>query len=507
MAKSSKNSAPETIICASCPQMHQEQMNKICKDLNITKAYAKKGDTLDMLSGNNWIPKWESKVVATAVTLAQTLGSKKVKILCISGGHYCDQEMARQPSLVRAIKREMAEAGNESFQVKVEWLEFDHFLEEYNVRPSQSERSTRESVQNPAEFVCPSCDREFTSEQSLSQHMEATGHLWKCRVCEREFTSANSLQQHSTSSGHDNRPQRSAGAEKKVTEENSFSCPGCNREFISEQSLSHHMEATNHWWKCNVCEREFASEQSLEQHASSTGHQSRPPKTIDQRCDRESVKTKKKEIEEEPKPKGPPQVYTCRVCSRAFNSKQGLNQHLEATNHQTSASRKPVRGTCFCGLSLNSYKAFQDHLRQAGAGAVCARMTTYFQSTDYDVIAKGVIHQSPGALWEDGPPRFVSADQDSITLEWNSLGSHAGIRGIPITYSVYMVGVPDQPLHPIETNLWFEDITKKNKISGCTVRKKNLAANTNYFFRVIGYHNEHCSSNYSPISQAMRVAS
>ena len=63
---------------------------------------------VNVLSGKDWIPKWEAKVVMATVTKAQTLNSNKALILCIAGGKHCDAEMVRQPALARAIKTEMA---------------------------------------------------------------------------------------------------------------------------------------------------------------------------------------------------------------------------------------------------------------------------------------------------------------------------------------------------------------------------------------------------------------
>lgn len=74
---------------------------------------------MDSLSGNDWIAKWEAKVVMAAVTKAQTMGATRIKIMCIQGGRFCDMELARQPDLVRAIKQEM---DDDRFRVKVESL-------------------------------------------------------------------------------------------------------------------------------------------------------------------------------------------------------------------------------------------------------------------------------------------------------------------------------------------------------------------------------------------------
>lgn len=80
---------------------------------------------VNALSGKEWIPKWEAKVVMATVTKAQTLNTNKALILCIAGGKNCDAEMGRQPALVRAIKTEM---GKEDFRVRVEWIEIDESL-------------------------------------------------------------------------------------------------------------------------------------------------------------------------------------------------------------------------------------------------------------------------------------------------------------------------------------------------------------------------------------------
>jgi hypothetical protein len=81
------------------------------------------------LAGRDWIPKWEAKVVMAVVTKAQTLGVSNATILCISGGRQCDLEMARQPALVRAIRKEM---GSEKFSIKVSWMDISDFRKEYH---------------------------------------------------------------------------------------------------------------------------------------------------------------------------------------------------------------------------------------------------------------------------------------------------------------------------------------------------------------------------------------
>ena len=80
---------------------------------------------VNVLSGKDWIPEWEAKVVMATVTKAKTLKSNKAHIVYIARGKHCDAEMARQPALVRAIKTEMA---SQEFRVRVEFNESSEFF-------------------------------------------------------------------------------------------------------------------------------------------------------------------------------------------------------------------------------------------------------------------------------------------------------------------------------------------------------------------------------------------
>ena len=118
----------EACVCASCPDVHQDKVAELCKKLQIQKAFGRAGDMVDSLSGTDWVAKWEAKVVMATVTKIETLEASKAKILCISGGKHCDLEMARQPKLVKAIRQELDQPN---FPIKVEWMDFPLFLEEY----------------------------------------------------------------------------------------------------------------------------------------------------------------------------------------------------------------------------------------------------------------------------------------------------------------------------------------------------------------------------------------
>jgi len=125
----------EAGVVASCPEAYHDHISQACKALGLQKAFGKTGDMVNDLSGRDWVAKWEAKVVMAVVTKAQTMGATKAKIICLRGGRFCDQELARQPDLVRAIKKEMED---ENFRVKVEWMEVSDFCEDYGVADGAS---------------------------------------------------------------------------------------------------------------------------------------------------------------------------------------------------------------------------------------------------------------------------------------------------------------------------------------------------------------------------------
>ena len=138
-----QRSMAEAVVCASCPEIYHDRVAELCLQHQVQKAFGKAGDMVNGLSGKDWIPKWEAKVVMATVTKAQTLNSNKALILCIAGGKNCDAEMARQPALVKAIKTEMA---SQDFRVRVEWIEINEFLERYPEAKSKNSKSTKENV-------------------------------------------------------------------------------------------------------------------------------------------------------------------------------------------------------------------------------------------------------------------------------------------------------------------------------------------------------------------------
>lgn len=94
-------------------------------------------------------------------------------------------------------------------------------------------------------WCCPECEKTFAAEESLSQHVEMTGHAvsWDCEECGKTFQSESAMQQHKDATGHDQ-----------------IVCTDCGKEFLSENSLAQHLDATGHCanmvWMCPRCNGE-----------------------------------------------------------------------------------------------------------------------------------------------------------------------------------------------------------------------------------------------------------
>lgn len=122
----------EAIVCASCPEEHQELVATHCRKFRIAKAFGKAGETMNTRSGQDWFPKWETKVVTATVVKAQEMNVKKAVLLCIQGN--TDLSMIETtihfmaPKLENVIRKEI---NDQDFSVRVEWLKLAQFLDRY----------------------------------------------------------------------------------------------------------------------------------------------------------------------------------------------------------------------------------------------------------------------------------------------------------------------------------------------------------------------------------------
>ena len=305
----------EAIVCASCPEHLQGDVTAICKDYGIQKAFGKPGDMIDSLKGKDWVPKWQAKVVMAVVTKAQTLNLNRAKIICIMGGKNCDEEMAQQPALVRAIKKEIDDPG---FMVKVEWMEFSEFRDTYSVA---SPVATSQSKQKPISAV--------SGKASNAAQGNASGTQAKVPPSQPSQNTRNeSVKSHpapppskgseqSTKSGNSNPPPSTAEQQQQQQQhrgqENSRKGRDTDKPSSSSNSSKQLVDEDDICYVCGECEQEFKTENACLQHQSSTGH--RNPE--------------------------------CANCGKTFGKNVSLVQHCESTGHTPVVRKNSVLETVF----------------------------------------------------------------------------------------------------------------------------------------------------------------
>lgn len=153
-------------------------------------------------------------------------------------------------------------------------------------------------------YNCDSCDRGFSSQRALQQHLDSPAHAFDCDDCDRRFASLHALQQHLDSSIH------------------AFKCDDCDRRFGSDEALQQHLNSPVHAFDCDDCDdcdRRFGSEEALQQHLNSSVH-----------------------------------ALDCNDCDRRFSSERALQQHLDSPIHNF--------GYNDCEKRFSSDNALQQHL-------------------------------------------------------------------------------------------------------------------------------------------------
>lgn len=289
----------EARVCASCPEAFHDQVTAICRSNGIQKAFGKTGDMLDSLKGHDWVAKWEAKVVMATVTKAQTLGSAQARIICIAGGRHCDLEMAQQPKLVRAIKQEMQDP---SFRVRVDWLEFSQFLDEYGDPATSSTEAVSQTTQAQlckyyaSSSGCKNGDscKFVHASSAASSAVPDQGKGVKAKGKGKGYAKEMKVVGEGKQAEAEHKTTAVPKANVKTTTD--FTCDMCHKAFKSSAALEQHQEDAGHtpMWTCGECGREFGTERAWQQHQQATGH-------LDP---------------------------TCPVCQKPFSSAQLLSQHL-----------------------------------------------------------------------------------------------------------------------------------------------------------------------------------
>ncbi|KID93622.1 Zinc finger, double-stranded RNA binding protein, partial [Metarhizium majus ARSEF 297] len=114
--------------------------------------------------------------------------------------------------------------------------------------------------------TCGTCWRTFPAGwQSRQQHMDARGHCppnFECDTCDRYFSSQHAVNQHMTDTGH--------WAESSESDEPEYECDDCDDAFYDEDDLRDH-EIKEHFY-CDPCDRYFQDRNSINQHLHSKVH-------------------------------------------------------------------------------------------------------------------------------------------------------------------------------------------------------------------------------------------
>jgi hypothetical protein len=342
--------ALDAVIIASCPDAHQDKVTEICKVKNFQKAYGRAGDMVNDLKGKDWVGKWQAKVVMAAITKAQSMKVNRVKIICIEGGKFCNDEYASVPHLKAAIVKEWNDNGNSSsLRVECLWLSFEAFAEDHGLG-----------------YLGPSAELRLAASVKSSLSITDTKPKAK-KEAEKQQLGTSGL---SKSDGSASKPVKTNNIPTGKTKDspslsgNEMSCEGCNRSFASADAMIKHVLETDHIftiYSCKGCDESFSVVDvknalplnRCKQHQDSTGHRGYKKMTT-------SVSTLKAlKQKKEPDAEDDEEEWECGECQKTFRSERALTSHQQSTGHKDP--------TCMaCLKSFGSQSSLEQHLQATG---------------------------------------------------------------------------------------------------------------------------------------------
>ncbi|KAF8251394.1 hypothetical protein K440DRAFT_647686 [Wilcoxina mikolae CBS 423.85] len=186
-------------------------------------------------------------------------------------------------------------------------------------------------------YECDTCTNVFTSQSAADRHMNLNGH-WKhyCHDCERKFENANNLRMHLNSRTHRG---------------TSVTCPFCKRSFVTASGVSHHLETGSCSHATNL------NRDSLHQMI-----RNRDPNGL----------ITKKQLERHSEVEATDKCwngygYECYICHNVYNSLRELNRHINSGPHRQKIYHCPQRG---CSKEFVSLAALFNHLESEACGFI-----------------------------------------------------------------------------------------------------------------------------------------
>jgi hypothetical protein len=270
----------EAVIVASCPESHQNLVTEICKRKNFQKAYGRSEDMANSSNVKDWMGTWQAKVVTASITKAQSLNTRRIKIIFIEGGKFCDEEHACMPQLKKTIAKEWIESGHATeLRLECLWVGYDSFFEHYG------HDSFCEHYGHDLFHFFP----EFSGISKFPPVMNEA-KIRKLNPKEQQQLNLNNnlpfpppeIQNPGNADPLLNEPEKIADSPN----ENEVFCDECSRSFASRKTLIQHLHETDHKFTvhyCTSCNDRFSIIEQhgktfilplsrLEQHQTNTGH-------------------------------------------------------------------------------------------------------------------------------------------------------------------------------------------------------------------------------------------
>lgn len=389
------------VICASCPEGIQDRVTQICQAHKIQKAYGKSGDMVDSLKGKDWVAKWQSKVVAASVTKAVTMSTSRIKLICIQGGKFCNEEFAHTKTLKSAIEQEWKDGGNTGKAlIDIQWMDVEVFFQDYalpskstgkavkedgKVAANESGKSNKSGAGKGPAVTADTRPAGKSGEKGPHTPAVPTAAKGQPHHAERNSDkpapnegkkgqSANNAPSLKKGGAEDAKEHKGPGGanhsnskrdappdkgkpgvarerekEKEKVKAIEFSCDECDKEFKNKESLAQHLSSTNHYtlqMMCKGCQKTFKDRLGLKQHQQATGHYG---------VGKEKIRERNIEVE----------IHTCGECEREFLSEKAWEAHQEATGH--------VDPECeVCAKVFSSPRALEQHLEATGHWSIGA---------------------------------------------------------------------------------------------------------------------------------------